>query len=159
MQVGSINLSIESDDQHVCLIGKAINGLCSLANFSDIDTYQVELCVVEAVNNAIEHAYERAQGKLVEVTFSLYQHKITINICDTGKVMDEKWLMRDNALPDFDADDLPSLPEGGWGLAIIQQVMDEVTYSTSNGKNVLTLTKHFTADNHDTVEHNACPSA
>ena len=144
MLVGSINLSIESDGQHVFLIGKAINGLCSLTNFSDIDTYQIELCVVEAVNNAIEHAYESAQGKLVEVTFSLYQHKITINICDTGKVMDEKWLLREKALPDFDAHDLHSLPEGGWGLAIIQQMMDEVTYSTSNGKNVLTLTKRFT---------------
>jgi len=144
MQVGSINLSIESDCKHVALLGRAITSLCSLANFSDIDTYQVELCVIEAVNNAIEHAYEREKGKLVEITFSLYQSKLTIAICDTGKGMDEKWLMRDQAFPDVDPQDLASLPEGGWGLAIMQQVMDEVTYSTSNGKNVLTLTKRFT---------------
>ena len=159
MQVGRINLSIESDYKHVALLGKAINSLCSLTNFSDIDTYQVELCVVEAVNNAIEHVYEREKGKLVEVTFSLHQSKMTIDICDTGKSMDEKWLRRDNAFPDFDAHDLSSLPEGGWGLSIMHQVMDEVTYRTSNGKNVLTLTKRFTPGNCTAAENDALTSA
>src|SRR5437773_1142681 len=134
MQVGSITLSIESDFKHVFLVGKAVSSFCALANFSDIETYQVELCVVEAVNNAIEHAYEKKKGNLLEVRFSLYQSQITIDICDAGKTMDQKLLLRESALPDFDADDLHSLPEGGWGLAIMQQVMDEVTYSTSNGK-------------------------
>lgn len=159
MQVGSINFSIESDFKNVALIGKAISSLCSLADFSSIDTYQVELCVVEAVNNAIEHAYEGKKGNMLEVRFSLYQNKITIDIRDTGKVMDQRFLMRDNACPDFDVHDLHSLPERGWGLAIMQQVMDEVTYSTSNGKNVLTLTKRFTARTREAVANHALPSA
>jgi len=159
MQVGSINLSIESDFKHVFLIGKAISSLCSLANFSDMDSYQVELCVVEAVNNAIKHAYEEKEGNLLEVKFSLYQSKITIAICDAGKVMDQNLLLRARALPDFDAQDLDTLPEGGWGLAIMHQVMDEVTYSTSNGTNVLTLSKYFTPGKSDAGQHHALPSA
>jgi len=159
MHVSSITLSIESEFKNVVLIGKAINSLCSLADFSAIDTYQMELCVVEAVNNAIEHAYDGQQGHVLEVRFLLYHNKMTIDVCDTGKVMHQQLLLRENALPTFDAQDLHSLPEGGWGLAIMRQVMDEVTYHTCNGKNVLTLTKRFTSDNSATGDHHALPAS
>jgi anti-sigma regulatory factor (Ser/Thr protein kinase) len=35
------------------------------------------------------------------------------------------------------------LPEWGMGLAIIREVMDDVTYSSRHDNNTLTLTKRF----------------
>jgi anti-sigma regulatory factor (Ser/Thr protein kinase) len=46
---------------------------------------------------------------------------------------------------EFDLTELNMLPEAGLGLAIIRGVMDDVTYSSCNGKNTLTLTKRFIA--------------
>lgn len=158
MHARSITLSIESDLKNVALIGKAISSLCSLADFSAIDISQIELCTVEAVNNVIQHAYDGHQGHVVEVYFVLYYDKITIDVCDTGKVMHPTLLFREHTLPDFDMQDVNSLPEGGWGLAIMRQVMDEVMYHTCNGKNVLTLTKHFTSDNSAAGGLHAFPS-
>src|SRR5262249_10085392 len=112
MHIRSITLFIESEFKNVALIGKAISSLCSLADFSAIDTYQIELCIVEAVNNAIKHAYAGQQGYVVEVYFVLYCNKITIDVRDTGKVMHPTLLLQENALPDFDMQDVNSLPEG-----------------------------------------------
>lgn len=52
-----IALVITSDLQNVPLIGQTMERLCSMIPLSTIESHQVTLCVVEAVNNVIVHAY------------------------------------------------------------------------------------------------------
>ena len=139
-----ITLAITSDLQNVPLIGQAVERLCSLIPLSDIESHQIALCVVEAVNNAIVHAYGNEAEHEVEVIFGQYPDHLTLQICDAGRVMDPKHLEPQTASPlDFDPCHLNSIPERGLGLAIIKMMMDEVTYTTSEGKNILTLTRFF----------------
>ena len=137
-----ITLAITSDLQNVPLIGQAVERLCSLIPLSDGESYRIALCVVEAVNNAILHAYGNEAGHEVEVIFGQYPDHLTLQICDTGMAMDPKHLDPQAASPfDFDPCRLSSIPEGGLGLAIIKVTMDEATYTTCDGKNILTLTR------------------
>lgn len=137
-----ITLTITSDLHNVPLIGQAIQRLCSLAPLSDIESHQIALCVVEAVNNAIVHAYGREAEHEVEVVFGHYSDRLIVQICDAGRTMDPKCLAPQAASPlDFDPGCLERIPERGLGLAIIRTTMDEVTYTTSHGKNILTLTR------------------
>ncbi|MDE2058957.1 MAG: ATP-binding protein [candidate division NC10 bacterium] len=137
-----ITLAITSDLQNVPLIGQAIQRLCSLAPLSDVESHQIALCVVEAVNNAIVHAYDREAAHEIEVIFGQYSDRLIVQICDAGRTMDPKHLVPQTASPfDFDPHCLERLPERGLGLAIIRKTMDEVTYTTSHGKNILTLTR------------------
>jgi serine/threonine-protein kinase RsbW len=137
-----ITLAITSDLQNVPLIGQAIQRLCCLTPLSDLESHQIALCVVEAVNNAIVHAYGRETEHEVEVIFDQYSDRLIVQICDAGKTMDPKCLEPQAASPlDFDPRCLERLPERGLGLAIIRNTMDEVTYTTSHGKNILTLTR------------------
>jgi serine/threonine-protein kinase RsbW len=46
---------------------------------------------------------------------------------------------------DFDPTDLLEIPEGGMGLSLIASVMDEVTYRSDDGQNVLTLLRRARA--------------
>ncbi|MDE2180429.1 MAG: ATP-binding protein [candidate division NC10 bacterium] len=137
-----ITLAVTSDLQNVPLIGQAIQRLCSLTPLSDLESHQIALCVVEAVNNAIVHAYNSEAEHEVEVIFCQHSDRLIVQICDAGKAMDPDRLAPQAASPlDFDPCCLERLPERGLGLAIIRNTMDEVTYTTSHGKNILTLTR------------------
>src|SRR5215813_1243758 len=141
-----IKMIINSDIKDVFLIGCVISRLCGLAPFSSVEVFQIELCVVESVNNAIEHAYGNEPGHPVEVTFALHPNRLTFEICDTGKTMGAKYLPQKGRQSfEFDPNDLDDLPEGGMGLSIINEIMDQVVYTTSAGINKLTLTKFFNA--------------
>ena len=137
-----ITLAITSDLQNVPLIGQTVERLCTLIPLSDIESHQIALCVVEAVNNAIVHAYDKETAHEVEVIFRQYPDHLILQICDTGRAMDPKCLAPHTSSPlDFDPCRLNSVPEKGLGLAIIRVTMDDVTYTTHEGKNILTLTR------------------
>ncbi len=139
-----IKLVIESKLHNVCLIGMAVNKLCSLAQFSDIESYQIELCIVEAVTNSIIHAYEKKAGHHVEVVFTFDKSKLIFDVYDTGKPLNKKILNKKNRSSlDIDLDNMACLPEDGRGLTIINKIMDQVEYKTGNGKNCFTMTKKY----------------
>jgi anti-sigma regulatory factor (Ser/Thr protein kinase) len=139
-----LKLVIDSDLEQVSLIGITINKLCSLTPLSESEFNQIELCVVEAVNNSVEHAYGNEKGHDVEVTFTLHADRLVVDVCDTGKPM-EKGLVeqRDISLLEIDPDDLDNIAEEGRGIPIMKKIMDTVTYGTEDRKNCLTLTKNL----------------
>ncbi len=136
---GKIRLIIDSDLSDVFMIGLSVNRLCLEIPVSEIEAYQMEVCVVEAVNNTIKHAYGNEKGHDVEVLIDLNEERIIFRIRDTGQTMKTP----ERPTLDFDPDDRENCPEGGMGLFIMYQVMDDVAYSSSGGRNELTLTKHF----------------
>jgi serine/threonine-protein kinase RsbW len=139
-----IKLIIDSNLEDVQLVSNAINRLCTLGPLTDVEVFQIELAVVESVNNVIKHAYKNERGHEVEIIFTLYANRVTFDVCDGGRSMDPKYRMGvDNSPLEFDPTELNMLPEGGLGLAIIREVMDDVAYISCHGKNTLTLTKRF----------------
>lgn len=134
-----VQLVIDSLLHNVSLVGVAVNSMCRSLSLLQVDAYQVELCVVEAVTNAIKHAYNNQPGFSVQINFAVYSDKLVINVCDEGRPMPAL------VVPslDFDPTDLEHLPEGGMGLFLIHQIMDEVTYVSQHGKNVLTMVKRL----------------
>ncbi len=142
-----IKLIIESKLDNVSLIGMAVNKLCSSVPLSDIESYQIELCIVEAVTNSIIHAYEKEAGHDVEVVFTLDKSRLTFDVYDTGKPLSKKIISEKSCSTlEVDPDDLAGLAEGGRGLAIINEVMDQVEYRTEKGKNCFTMTKKIRFD-------------
>ena len=135
----TITFLIDSKLENVSLAGVAVRGICNYLSLSEIDTYHLELCVVEAVNNVIEHAYGSERGHVVEVGITYSSNEITFRISDTGKEMS---LYRPPIL-DFDPEDLNMVPDHGMGLYIINSVIDEVTYRSDGDKNTLTMRKHL----------------
>lgn len=137
MAIRRMSMSIESALQAVPLMGAAVRGLCSSAGLPESETYRLELCVVEAVTNCVKYAYENSSKNEVEIIVSYYQQRILFEIYDTGKTLS----LRNKPTLDFDPDDPENLPEGGMGLFIIYEVMDSVTYTVSEGKKILSMTK------------------
>jgi serine/threonine-protein kinase RsbW len=135
---------IDSNLEDVQLVSNVINRLCALGPLNDVEVFQIELAVVESVNNVIKHAYNNERGHDVEIVFTLYANRVTFDVCDVGRTMDPKYRIQFDKSPlEFDPTELNMLPEGGLGLAIIREVMDDVAYSSHHDKNTLTLTKRF----------------
>ncbi len=143
-----IHFRIESDLDQVPLIGMVANKLCSLAGFDEMQTYQIELCLVEAVTNSIEHAYEGKPGLPVEVDFILQRDRFRFTVRDYGRAMAHDELNRDisEIFKDNTECAICELSSSGRGLAIIQAIMDAVFYSSTGECNVLVLEKLLAPD-------------
>lgn len=138
-EVKCIKLTIDSRLGNIGLVGLAVQALCSYVGFSEVEAYQTQLCVVEAVTNVVKHAYGSQPGHEVGVEVALHPDWISFRIMDTGKPM--KPISRKP--PEFDPANLATLPEGGLGLYIIQTVMDAADYRTVDGTNIFTITKYL----------------
>jgi serine/threonine-protein kinase RsbW len=95
---------------------------------------EVELAVSEACTNAIRHGGDANSQAKVAVCFRVYEDSLIIEVKDQGAGFN----LEDIPLPEFDQH-----PEGGYGLYIIQTVMDEVHYERGEMYNTLTMKKYF----------------
>lgn len=137
-----IKFIIDSNLENVALVGMSIKRLCSLIPFSDAQSYQVELCAVEAINNSIIHAYNGELLHKVETILSIDKGYLTLEICDNGKALDPN-IIEKAGIDTFnlDTNNLDEISESGRGLAVIKEIMDKVTYESDNGVNRLIMIK------------------
>lgn len=97
----------------------------------------IDICLTEALNNIIKHAYKGEKNHQIEVIVSKDSNVLEMILIDEGKPRDN-FIIKDL---DFDPNDIDNLPESGMGLYLIKQLMDELSYYSINGKNYFTLRK------------------
>ncbi|RHO66023.1 MULTISPECIES: ATP-binding protein [unclassified Parabacteroides] len=102
----------------------------------ELQLMQVKLALEEAVTNVILYAYPDKKDQDIRIDMSYENKRLTIVITDTGT--DFNPLERQE--PDLTLS-LEERPIGGLGIYLVKQLMTEVTYSRSAGKNILTMTK------------------
>ncbi|MDY0221896.1 MAG: ATP-binding protein [Desulfobacterium sp.] len=134
-----IRLIIDSRLENVSLVGGAVRGIAHTLSMDSTTSYQLELCVVEAVTNGIKHAYNCQAGHSVEVDVLRYPDRLIFQICDSGESMNPAKV----APFSFDPSKIETLPERGMGIYILNSLMDEVHYETISGQNILTLIKYL----------------
>ena len=131
----SITLSIGSRLEDTVLVAMAVRGVCGMTSLSIEEVNRVELCVVEVVNNAIEHAYKGRENGVVEVDVVLDPVKsLEIIVSDRGRAMDTP-LSPQQSMSVPDPDDPDTWLSSGRGLPIVERLMDTIHYESSNGRN------------------------
>jgi serine/threonine-protein kinase RsbW len=139
-----LRFSFESRLDEVFLVSLVVSQVCSHLGLDEVLAYQIELCVVEGVTNAIRHAYQGEAGSEVTVLIRFDERRIDLEILDRGRAMAPQYVERlrnGSQVLDFDPSDIAALPESGMGLQIIHEVMDQTAYSSEGGVNCLRLTK------------------
>lgn len=143
MEEKKLNMSICSDLHQVQMIGKTVRCLCEDLALASANVTQVELAVVEAINNSIEHAYSYEKGFKVDVCFEVSGHALNVMIMDYGIPMPPqtvKMLTNDEVkMPEFGTDS-ESLPESGWGVQLVKSLCDSMQYDRESACNKLSLT-------------------
>ena len=107
---------------------------------------EVELAVSEACTNAIRHGADDDASAAVTVRFVLSETQLVIDVSDQGAGFD----FEEIPVPEFEKH-----PEGGYGLYIIRQIMDEVHYTRDNERNIFTMKKNFRIKENLPSEKNA----
>ncbi|MHB8880570.1 MAG: ATP-binding protein [Thermodesulfovibrionales bacterium] len=92
------------------------------------------MAATEAMNNAVEHS----GAKEVEIELIAGARRLVMRVKTEGKRFHPP---SEVAFPDLDAPG--GLPEGGFGLAIIREMVDAVHYDYHDGKNIVTLEKNI----------------
>lgn len=134
----SITLVIGNDYHQVTLAGAVIRALCEAVGMTAVDTALLELAVVEAVNNIMEHACADLPGAEIRLFASLGDaREILIELRDPG-----------TPLPNPPSAVMPDpLAESGRGWPLILASVDRVEYRAEGGENVLRLSKRARGHN------------
>jgi serine/threonine-protein kinase RsbW len=141
-----LSFAIDSDLGNVSLVAVAVNRVCVQLGLDDLSAGQVELCIAEAATNAIRHAYHDERGHTVAIALAAGADQLRIEVSDSGTSMgaeQEQRLVHGTKAIELPASHRSSLPEGGRGLQIIHDLMDEVSYVRGGNFNRLTMTKQL----------------
>lgn len=100
---------------------------------ADSIRYKLELCAEEIYTNIASYAYPSGEGE-IEVRFGVENNKLCMEFIDQGTPYNPL----DN--PDPDVDFPPeSREQGGLGIFIVKNSVDEIAYRYEENKNILTL--------------------
>ena len=113
-----ILLELPSSSEYVLLARLAVSCVGQLAGFEHDDVYDLKLAVTEAATNVIRHA----EVDTFQIEYRVLPRAVEITVIDQGG--------------GFEAEELTGKPDehGGFGLAVIQSLVDEVILdSTADG--------------------------
>lgn len=97
---------------------------------------QIKLALEEVVTNVILYAYPDKKDQDIRIDMNYRDELLTIVITDNGTAFNPlKMKEPDISLPPEER------PIGGLGIYLVKQLMTEVIYTRSSGKNILTMTK------------------
>ncbi len=133
----TLSFRIEPDFKGVDRVRLALQKLCNeIYRGPEAESRTGELCLAatEAMNNAVEHS----GADQVEIEICADEAAVLFRITTGGGKFDPTV---DVSMPALDEDD--ELPEGGFGLAIIKAMVDNVRYEHVEGKNIMTLDKRI----------------
>jgi len=120
-----------------------LNVFSEKAQISKRDHYQLRLVLDELVTNTVSYGFASKMGTGISITVALQAD----GLCEI--------VYTDDA-PRFDIQAQPIPPEkrsteeagfGGFGISLVMQIMNNVTYSYNDGKNVIRMNKRIASGN------------
>ena len=132
-----MHCTINSDFSEVRKVSELLHIFCTTIQLNNEIAGQLELILVEAVNNVIEHAYKKTSG-YIDVYLEALITKVAITIKDKGIPVPSEVQNTPKEMPDIN-----TLPEGGWGLGLIYALADDIQHYTKNNINIMRLTKNI----------------
>jgi serine/threonine-protein kinase RsbW len=135
----TVRLDLPASYAYLSLVGSCLAAIVEqVDNLPEAEQtlYAIQLAVHETCANIIEHAYAEQRGGRVQIiiTRDMLRRRLVVDIYDTGRPFDIQRV----APPD-----LETPQEGGYGLFLIQSLMDELVYVPQPSGNRWRLVKHL----------------
>ncbi len=130
------SLTIYANYQEIRQPCERLRTLLKQADVADEVASVCELSLQELLTNLVDHAYEGDSNGQITVRMASNRDQIFIQTEDTG-------IPANVNLNNIHMPEPEELAEGGYGMAIIQAIMDEVRYESSKSKNVWSLIKNL----------------
>ncbi len=128
-------LTVTGSYKNLNTIAQFVTEWALKAELDERAIYAVQMAVDEACSNIIEHAYGGEGKGDIQLECQLLPAGLQVTITDFG----EPFAPENIADPALDAP-LESRAEGGLGLFLMRQLMDEIRFEFGDGQNKLMMT-------------------
>lgn len=136
-----IEMKVPAKPEYVGVVRLSISGIASRMGFSYEEIEDLKIAISEAMSNATTHAYEEVDGGEITIGFGLYENRLEIMVADRGDSFDLEKVKQEIG-PYENNHSLEDLREGGFGLFLIEALMDKVEIKNDYGVIVL-MTKYL----------------
>lgn len=133
-----MQITIDSRLEEVREAGRRAHAFCLESGLSPEDAFWLELAVVEALNNAVIHAYAGEPGGRVRLDLVMRDGRCEVAVTDWGRAFDFAARLAEARRKGDAADG----SEGGRGLLILDQVCDRLEYTSKDGANTMRLIRN-----------------
>lgn len=134
---GRIEIRLPSRADYLGAVRSVLKGLleeCLEVKLPEDEAARIQIALQEALINVVRHAHKNDASKTLVVGLEATPERLVIEVEDFGPGLPPP----ERRPPDPD----PSKPrEGGYGLFIMRETMDEVRSERRDGKHVLVLVK------------------
>lgn len=135
-----IEMKVPAKAEYIGVMRLTLSGVASRMGFSYEAIEDLKVAISEAVTNVVEHAYEDSESGEVTVGFGLYEDRMEIIIADRGGSFDLEEVKKETG-PYQPEEPIEKLREGGFGLFLIEALMDDVQINNNYGVMVI-MTKY-----------------
>lgn len=135
-----IEMKMPAKAEYVGVIRLSVSGVANRMGFTYEEIEDLKVAVAEAVTNVVEHAYDDETGE-VTIGMGLYEDRLEIMVSDRGESFDLKEVKKEIG-PYQPNESVETLREGGFGLFLINALMDKVEINNEYGVIVL-MTKYL----------------
>lgn len=136
-----IEIKIPAKAEYVGVVRLSISGIANRMGFAYDDIEDLKVGISEAITNAVKHAYHETGEGEITLGFGVYEDRLEIMVADHGGSFDLKKVKEDTG-PYQEDDSIEELREGGFGLFLIDALMDKVEINNKYGVIVL-MTKYL----------------
>lgn len=136
--IRKLRITFEPTSANVDMVCAAVSEACSdFFRLTESAASIMDFCLIvtELMNNSVEHA----DSKVLDAELMLSGHEAVFRLSSDGQGFDPTQPVN---MPDVEQDELP---EGGYGLPLIQALADSMEYEFRGNRNTVTLRKTFPA--------------
>lgn len=134
-----IEMTIPAKADYIGVIRLTISGIANRMSFPYEDIEDLKVAVSEAITNAVTHAYNDEETGEVRLGFGVYEDRLEIMVADSGVSFNMKEVRKEIG-PHNKSEPVENLREGGFGLFLINALMDEVEIHDNHGV-IIVMTK------------------
>ncbi|WP_068676120.1 anti-sigma B factor RsbW [Oceanobacillus sp. Castelsardo] len=137
-----IEMKIPAKAEYVGVIRLTLSGIANRVGFSYEEIEDIKIAVSEAITNAINHGYEKEGKGEITIGFGVYEDHLEIMVADKGESfrLNE---VKNKIGPYQKSESVENLREGGFGLFLIEALMDKVQINNSHGGVIVLMTKYL----------------
>ncbi|PAV30717.1 anti-sigma B factor RsbW [Virgibacillus profundi] len=136
-----IEMKFPAKAEYVGVARLSISGIANRMGFTYEDIEDLKVAISEAITNAVTHAYHEDDKGEVTIGFGVYENRLEVMVADHGGSFNLNEI-KNGIGPYKSNESVENLREGGFGLFLINALMDKVQINNNFGVIVL-MTKYL----------------
>ena len=129
---------IENDLSEIAKVDEKLDGFAEQFGVPPAIAATFHIIFDDLLNNVISYGFNDEQRHFIDISLELTANSLIVSIADDGVPF--------NPLAETAPDTTLSIEDrqiGGLGIHVVINMVDDISYQRTAGKNVLTLTKSF----------------